>query len=67
MDNLETISLKRFYISSTQGCWIVHCVGVERRKKARATFFGSVKLWPHSDIYILAPFFLEPEDIKCLS
>jgi len=33
----------------------------------RPTFFMNVRHWPHSDVRIWAPFFLEPEDIKSIS
>jgi hypothetical protein len=35
------------------------------RRKSQSTFCVSVRLWPHSDIY-LGSFFLEPEDIRVL-
>ena len=35
---------------------IPYLVGDEQRKKPRPTFFMNVKLWPHSDMHIWAPF-----------
>ena len=44
-------------IFTYQGWWTVHCVGgVEQRKKPQPTFFVNVRLWPHSDMHIQAPF-----------